>query len=98
MHLMHLIGIPLRRPSHDELAASTVMAVGLWLAGLGLMHTMQLATGRAEAGALLVVCLWGCLSARLGIRIERGGRHLLASVAGNAVLLGAYEVLGRLLG
>ena len=97
MHLMHLIGIPLRRPSHNELVASTVMAIGLWLAGIGLMHSAQLAPGRVEAGALLVVCLWGCVSARLGIRIERGGRHLLASVAGSAVLLGGYELLGTLL-
>ena len=76
---MHLIGIPLRKPSHNELAASTVMAVGLWLAGLGLMQAAQAGLGRAEAGALLLVCLWGCLSARVGIRIDRGGRHLLAA-------------------
>lgn len=94
---MNLIGIPLRKPSHNELAASTVMAVGLWLAGIGLVQSTQVAQTRAEAGALLVVCLWGCISARLGIRIERGGRHLLASLAGNALLLGGYEVLGRLL-
>lgn len=94
---MHLIGIPLRKPSHDELAASTVMAVGLWLAGLGLAHSAQLPLNRAEAGALLLVCLWGCVSARLGIRIERGGRHLLASLAGNGLLLGAYEALSRLM-
>lgn len=97
MHPMHLIGIPLRRPSHDELAASTVMAVGLWLAGIALMQSSPVALSRVEAGALLVVCLWGCISARLGIRIERGGRHLLASVGGNALLLAAYELLSRLL-
>ncbi len=94
---MHLIGIPLRKPSHNELVASTVMAVGLWLAGIALMQSTQFALGRVEAGALLVVCLWGCVSARLGIRIERGGRHLLASLAGNALLLGAYEVMSGLL-
>lgn len=94
---MHLIGIPLRKPSHDELLASTIMAVGLWLAGLGLTQSTSLALSRVEAGALLAVCLWGCISARLGIRIERGGRHLLASVLVNAMLLGAVEVLGGLL-
>ena len=94
---MHLIGIPLRKPSHNELASSTVMAVGLWLAGVGLMQAAQVALSRADAGALLLVCLWGCVSARLGIRIDRGGRHLLASLAGNALLLGAYEMLSRLL-
>lgn len=94
---MNLIGIPLRKPSHNEVAAATVMAVGLWLAGIGLMHAAQVALSRADAGALLLVCLWGCVSARLGIRIDRGGRHLLASLAVNAMLLGAYEVLRRLL-
>jgi len=95
---MHLIGIPLRKPSHNELAVSTVMAVGLWLACIGLMQAAQVAVNRADAGALLLVCLWGCLSARLGIRIDRGGRHLLASLAVNALLLGAYQVLNGLLG
>jgi len=94
---MHLIGIPLRKPSHNELAVSTVMAVGLWLACIGLMQAAQVAVDRADAGALLLVCLWGCLSARLGIRIDRGGRHLLASLAVNALLLGAYQVLSGLL-
>ena len=94
---MHLIGIPLLKPSHNELAASTVMAVGLWLAGIGLMLAAQVALTRADAGALLLVCLWGCLSARLGIRIDRGGRHLLVSLAVNALLLGAYQVLSPIL-
>ena len=94
---MHLIGIPLRKPSHNELIASTVMAVGLWLAGLGLMHAMQMGLSRTEAGALLLVCVWGCVSTRVGIRIDRGGRHLIASLGVSALLLGGYGVLGRLL-
>ncbi|MDP3222673.1 MAG: hypothetical protein Q8M96_06015 [Rubrivivax sp.] len=93
---MHLIGIPLRKPSHNELAASTVMAVGIWLAGIGLMQAVHLALSREDAGALLLVCLWGCLSTRMGIRIEQGGRHLAINLAVNALLLGAYEVLSRL--
>jgi hypothetical protein len=94
---MQLIGIPLRKPSHDELAASTILAVGLWLAGIGLMHVAQVEFGRADAGALLLVCMWSCVSTRLGIRIDRGGRHLLASLAVNALLLGVYDMLSRLL-
>ena len=94
---MHLIGIPLRKPSHNEVAASTAMAVGLWLAGIGVMQVAQLAPGRADAGALLLVCLWGCLSVRLGIRIDRGGRHLLASLVVSALLLGVYQMLRHLL-
>ena len=88
---MHLIGIPLRKPSHGELAASTTMAVGLWVAAVGVMHAVQVALSRADAGALLVVCLWSCLSARLGIRIDRGGRHLLASLGVSSALLCVYE-------
>ncbi len=93
---MHLIGIPLRKPSHNELAASTILAVGLWLAGVGLMQAAQLGLSRSDAGALLLISLWGCVSTRLGIRIDRGGRHLLANLAVNALLLGAYDVLSRL--
>jgi hypothetical protein len=93
---MHLIGIPLRKPSHNEVAASTAMAVGLWFAGIGLMQAAQVRLDRVEAGALLLVCLWGCLSARLGIRIDRGGRHLLASLVVNALLLGVYQALSPL--
>jgi len=94
---MNLIGIPLRKPSNNELAASTILAVGLWIAGIGLIHSTQWSLSRVEAGALLVACLWGCISTRVGIHTERGGRHLLASVAGNALLLGAYESLDWLL-
>lgn len=90
---MHLIGIPLRRPSHNELAASTVMAVGLWIAVIGVAHVAQVALSRADAGGLLLVSLWSCVSARLGIRIDRGGRHLLANLSVNALLLAVYEVL-----
>ena len=96
-HPMQLIGIPLRKPSHNEIAAASFMAVGLWVAGVGLMQAAQFALSRADAGALLLVMLWGCISVRLGIRIERGGRHLLASLAISALLLGAYEVLRTLL-
>lgn len=93
---MHLIGIPLRKPSHNELIASVVMATGLWLGGLGLMQVVNVPLSRADAGALLLVSVWGCISARVGIRIDRGGRHLVASLAVSALLLGAYEVASRL--
>lgn len=94
---MHLLGITLRKPSHNEVAASTVMAVGLWLAGVGLMQMTQVTFDRIDAGALLLVCLWGSLSTRLGICIDRGGRHLFASLSVSALLLGAYQVLSQLL-
>lgn len=92
---MHLIGIPLRRPSSNEITASAVMAVGLWLAGIGLLTALQLPFGRDDAGALLIVVAWGCLSARVGIRIDQGQRHLAAQLIVSGLLLGAYSVLGQ---
>jgi hypothetical protein len=88
---MNLIGIPLRRPTFGELTAAAVMATGLWLAALGLTRVLHLPMDRIEAGALLLVVVWGCISARLGIRIGMGHRHLLANLAVSALLLGAYQ-------
>lgn len=89
---MKLIGIPLRRPNSTEITASAVMGVGLWLACLGVLRVLEIDIGRADAGALLVVVAWGCLSARLGIRIDRGQRHLAAQMLISAGLLGLYEM------
>lgn len=88
---MNLIGIPLRRPSSTEFTAAMVMGAGLWLLSVGLLHAAQFELSRAEAGALLLVTAWGCLSARLGIRIGMGHRHLLANLMVSAMLLAAYE-------
>ena len=88
---MNLIGIPLRRPSFGELTAAAVMATGVWLAAIGLARVLNLPLDRVEAGALLLVVGWGCVSARLGIRIGMGHRHLLANLAVSALLLGAYQ-------
>ena len=68
-HPMNLLGIPLRRPTFGELTAAAVMATGVWLAALGLTRVLHLPMDRIEAGALLLVVVWGCVSARLGIRI-----------------------------
>jgi uncharacterized membrane protein len=94
---MHLLGIPLRKPTHNELAAAVVMGIGLWLASLGLTQSVHVALNKFDAGALLLVCLWGCVSVRLGIRIDQGGRHVLASLTVSAVLLGCYEFMSRVL-
>ena len=94
---MNLIGIPLRKPSSNELTASAVMGVGLWLACIGLMLAFNIPLNRADAGALLLVVAWGCLSARVGIRIDKGQRHVVAQVMVSAVLLGAYAGIGHLL-
>lgn len=88
---MKLLGIPLRRPSFGEVTAAAVMATGVWLAAVGLAHSLNLPMDRVEAGALLLVVVWGCMSARLGICISAGHRHLLANLGVCALLLGAYQ-------
>lgn len=88
---MKLLGIPLRKPSFNEFTAACVMGVGLWLLALGLMRIFRLDVGWQDAGALLIVVLWGCLCVRLGIRVDTGGRHLLANVLVGGALLGCYQ-------
>jgi hypothetical protein len=88
---MNLIGIPLRRPKFAELTASAVMATGLWLAVLGFTYVAQLPMDRMDAGALLLVVAWGCVSARVGIRVGMGHRHLLANVLVSGALLLVYQ-------
>ena len=90
---MHLIGIPLRKPNFAELTAASILAVGLWIACLGVMRAVQLEIGSADAGALLIVVAWACLSTRLGIRVGLGQRHLAANLLVSGVLLGLYEVV-----
>ncbi|NRF65917.1 hypothetical protein HLB44_02835 [Aquincola sp. S2] len=90
---MKLIGISLRKPSFGELTAAAVMATGLWLVAVGGLRAFQVEIGRADAGALLLIVLWACVSARLGIRIGMGQRHLLANLLGSAALLALYELV-----
>lgn len=88
---MNLLGIPLRKPSSGEITAAAVMATGVWLAAVGLLRVLNVPFDRMDAGALLVVLLWGCISARLGIRIGLGNRHLVANLAVCAGLLAVYQ-------
>jgi hypothetical protein len=88
---MTLFGIQLRKPSFNEVTAATVMAVGLWIAVIGLAKASGQALQASDAGALLVVSVWGCLGARLGVGIGKGGRHLAAHLGINAVLLAIYQ-------
>jgi len=88
---MQLFGIPLRKPGFNELTAAVVMAVGLWVLGVGVAHVLQLGLGKPEAGALLLVTLWSCVSTRCGIRVGQGQRHLLANLAVSAALLAVYQ-------
>ena len=95
---MKIIGIPLRKPNFAELTAAGVLGTGLWMAALGVVRTVQPDFGRADAGALLIVCLWACVSARLGIRVGLGQRHLMANLLVSAVLLAAYQGVVALAG
>jgi hypothetical protein len=88
---MKLIGISLRKPSFGELTAAAVLATGLWLAALGLLRLLHADLSKADAGALLLVSAWACVSARLGIRIGMGRAHLLANLMGSGALLLVYE-------
>jgi hypothetical protein len=88
---MRLLGIQLRMPDSNEVTAAAFMATGLWAATVGVLSLMQVPFGRADAGALLLVVGWACLSARLGIRIGKGHRHLVANLAVSSLLLGLYE-------
>jgi hypothetical protein len=88
---MKLIGIELRRPAYGELTAAAVMGTGLWVAAVGALQAAHVAVDRIDAGALLVVMLWGCVCVHVGIRVERGGRHLVANLATSAVFLATYQ-------
>ena len=90
---MTFFGITLRKPSFNEVTAATVMAVGLWVAAVGLAHASGHGLDPVDAGALLVVSLWGCVGARLGLglRLGQGGRHFAANFGVSALLLGLYQ-------
>jgi hypothetical protein len=88
-----IIGIPLRKPSFNELTAAVVMGAGLWIAVVGVLRTLlRVDLPTIDAGALLLVALWGCVSARLGLRVGDGSRHLLANLLVAAVLLALYQI------
>jgi len=89
--IMKLIGIALQKPRFNELTAAAVMGAGLWTLAVGLLHVMQFEISKADAGALLLMVLWGCVSVRVGIRVGLGHRHLVANLLVSASLLALYE-------
>ena len=88
---MTLFGLTLRLPSSTEATGAAVMGTGLWVAAMGLFRAAAVTIAPYDAGALLIVILWGCFSARLGIRIGSGHRHLLANICISGALLLLYE-------
>ena len=92
-----LIGIKLRKPTFNEVTASTIMGVGLWVALVGLLQAGGRPLDRFDAGAALLIAVWASVAARCGIRVHAGGRHLALNLAVSAVLLGLYQAAFALL-
>ena len=69
----------------------TVLAVGLWIAAIGIARVTGHALLGPEAGALLVVALWACIAVRIGLALDKGRRQMIANLAISAVLLGVYQ-------
>lgn len=88
---MKIFGIPIRAPNASELTAAAVMGTGLWVAAVGVLRAASIEIDRFDAGALLLVVVWGAVSARVGIRIGNGHRHLLANLSVSAALLAVYQ-------
>jgi hypothetical protein len=88
---MKLLGVQLRKPTFNEVTASAVMALGLWMVYLGVAKSVGSVPDPITAGGMLVVIFWGCVCARFGIRIDRGLPHLVLNVLFGAVLLLAYQ-------
>lgn len=89
---MSLLGITFRRPRFWEITASAIMAAGVWVAILGVTKVSGLPLSRRDAGALLLVILWGSVSARMGVRIGQGPNHLAVNLLVSAMVLGVYQV------
>jgi hypothetical protein len=94
---MKILGVELRQPTFNEVTASAVMAAGLWLACMALMRASEQPLDRVEAGGALLVIFWGCVGVRLGIRVDRGARHLALNVVFGALLLAVYHGIVTLL-
>jgi hypothetical protein len=89
--VMKILGIQLSKPSFNEITASAIMAAGLWLAIVALWRVSEQPLDRIEAGAALLVVFWGCIGVRMGIRLDKGLRHLAANVLCGAAILAVYH-------
>jgi hypothetical protein len=89
--VMKIFGIQLSKPSFNEITASAIMAAGLWLAIVALWRVSEQPLDRIEAGAALLVVFWGCIGVRMGIRLDKGVRHLAVNVLCGAAILAVYH-------
>jgi len=93
---MKILGIQLNKPSFNEITASAVMAAGLWLAIVALFRVTEQPMDRFQAGAALLVIFWSCVGVRMGIRLDKGLRHIAVNVLCGAVILMIYNALATL--
>jgi hypothetical protein len=94
---MKILGIELSKPSFNEVTASAVMAAGLWLACVALFKVSQQPMDRTEAGAALLVIFWSCVGVRMGIRFDRGLRHVVVNLLCGAAILAVYQLVVSLI-
>jgi len=90
---MKILGIQLRQPSFNEVTASAVMAAGLWLATVALFRVTEQPMDRFQAGAALLVIFWSCVGVRMGIRLDKGLRHVAVNVLCGALILMVYNAV-----
>lgn len=88
---MKILGIELSKPSFNEVTASAVMAAGLWLACVALWRVAHQPMNRVDAGAALLVIFWACVGVRMGIRFDKGMRHVAANMLCAGVILAVYH-------
>lgn len=88
---MKIIGIDLRKPTFNELTYAALIACVWWLASIGLWKSAIGPLDRVDAGAALLVIYWGCICARIGIRVDRGARHLALNMGFCALILTSYQ-------
>lgn len=94
---MTLFGIELHKPSFNELTASAVLAAGLWVGVVGLARASGHALQSQEAGALLVLSVWGCIAARIGLSIDKSRLHFVCNMGIGGVLLTLYQAAATLM-
>ena len=88
---MKILGVELSKPTFNQVTAAAVMAAGLWMAAVALLRSAGQPLDRVDAGAALLVIFWGCVCVRMGIRVDRGPRHLAVNLLCAGVLLAAYQ-------
>jgi hypothetical protein len=94
---MKILGVELSRPSFGEVTASAVMAAGVWLACMALWRVSNQPMDRVEAGSGLLVIFWACVGVRMGIRVDRGPRHLVLNLLFAGALLIVYHAVVSLI-